>query len=190
MLPTCRRQRWIPAPKGFANEFIGKPKFGRRVLEGEGLEISGMNLDPKQITTRIYQGGWLRAEHVPELVHLGVTHVLNLDAPYTDHLPLSEANITIHNLPIRDYCLMTPQRVREIMEVIDGCLSSPSHKIYIHCVAGVSRSPTIAWLYLIHTGFSPRDALSIVKPNPALYDEGIIQQLTGDCCRRLPRLAS
>jgi protein-tyrosine phosphatase len=72
---------------------------------------------------------------------------------------------------------MTPQLVREIMEAIDRVLSSPAHKIYIHCVVGVSRSPTIAWLYLIHKGHSPEDATAKVKPNPALYDAGIVQQL-------------
>ncbi len=136
-----------------------------------------MTLDPKRITSRIYQGGWLRPEHVPELVQLGITHILNLDLPYTDDLPLAEAQITLHNVFIRDYSLMTPQLVREVMGVIDTFLSSPGHKIYIHCVVGVSRSPTIAWLYLIHSGLSPEAASERVTPNPALYDAGIVQQL-------------
>jgi protein-tyrosine phosphatase len=134
-------------------------------------------LEPKQITSQIYQGGWLRPQHIPELVQLGITHVLNLDLPSTDPLPLDEVNITLHNVPVRDYCLMTPQLVRKIIEVIDTSLSSPGHKIYIHCVVGVSRSPTITWLYLIHTGLSPEDATAKIKPNPALYDVGIVQQL-------------
>jgi protein-tyrosine phosphatase len=134
-------------------------------------------LEPKQITPRIYQGGWLRPHHIPELVDLGVTHILNLDLPYTDPFDLSEVNITLHNIPIRDYCLMTPQRVREVMEIIDASLSVPHHKIYIHCVAGVSRSPTIAWLYLIHTGFSPEEAAARVIPNPELFDADIVRGL-------------
>jgi protein-tyrosine phosphatase len=134
-------------------------------------------LEPKQITSQIYQGGWLRPQHIPELVQLGITHVLNLDLPSTDPLPLDEVNITLHNVPVRDYCLMTPQLVREIIDVIDTSLSSPGHKIYIHCVVGVSRSPTIAWLYLIHKGFTPEDATAKIKPNPVLYDAGIVQQL-------------
>jgi protein-tyrosine phosphatase len=134
-------------------------------------------LEPKQITSQIYQGGWLRPQHIPELVQLGITHVLNLDLPSTDPLPLDEVNITLHNVPVRDYCLMTPQLVREIIDVIDTSLSSPGHKIYIHCVVGVSRSPTIAWLYLIHKGFTPEDASAKIKPNPVLYDAGIVQQL-------------
>jgi protein-tyrosine phosphatase len=134
-------------------------------------------LEPKQITSQIYQGGWLRPQHIPELVQLGITHVLNLDLPSTDPLPLDEVNITLHNVPVRDYCLMTPQLVREIIDVIDTSLSSPGHKIYIHCVVGVSRSPTITWLYLIHKGFTPEDATAKIKPNPVLYDAGIVQQL-------------
>jgi protein-tyrosine phosphatase len=139
------------------------------------------SLDPAQITPQIYQGGWLRPQHIPELVQLGITHVLNLDLPSTDPLPLAEADITLLNIPVRDYCLMTPQLVREVMDLIDQSLSSPHHKIYIHCVVGVSRSPTIAWLYLIHKGLSPEDATAKIKPNPALYDAGIVRQLMTRC---------
>jgi protein-tyrosine phosphatase len=137
-----------------------------------------MALQPKQITSQIYQGGWLRAEHIPELVQLGITHILNLDLPYTDPLPLSEANITLYNVHVLDYCLMKPQLVQKVMEIIDKSLSSPTYRIYIHCVEGVSRSPTIAWLYLIYTGLSPKEATEKVKPNPVLYDASIVQQLT------------
>src|SRR4030042_2012846 len=129
-----------------------------------------MALEPKQITSQIYQGGWLLNQDIPELVRLGVTHILNLDLPYSDPLPFIKANLTLHNVQILDGCLMTPQLVREVIEVIDKSLSSPNHKIYIHCNAGVSRSPTIAWLYLIHSGLSPEEATAKVKPNPILYD--------------------
>ena len=136
-----------------------------------------MALEPKQITSQICQGGWLLNQDIPELVQLGVTHILNLDLPYSDPLPFIEANITLHNVPILDGCLMTPQLVREIIEVIDKSLSSPNHKIYIHCNAGVSRSPTISWLYLIHIGLSPEEATAKVKTNPILYDAYIVQML-------------
>ncbi len=136
-----------------------------------------MALEPKQITSRIYQGGWILPRDVPELVELGITHILNLDLPYADPYPFLHANITLLNFYIRDYCLMTPQLVREAIKVIDDSLSCPHHKIYIHCNAGVSRSPTIAWLYLIHMGVSPEDAAARVKPDPMLYDSTIVQQL-------------
>ena len=127
-----------------------------------------MVLEPKQITSRIYQGGWLQAWHIPELVRLGITDVLNLDFPYEDPLPFLEADITLHNLFIRDACLMTPQLVRDAIAIIDRSLSAHGRKIYIHCNEGVNRSPTITWLYLIHTGLSPEDATAKIKPNKLL----------------------
>ncbi|MFB3883793.1 MAG: dual specificity protein phosphatase family protein [Thermodesulfobacteriota bacterium] len=136
-----------------------------------------MAFEPKEITPRIYQGGWPLTQDIPEFVKLGMTDILNLDLPYTDPLPFVQANLMLHNVQILDGCLMTPQLVREVMEVIDRILSSPNHKIYIHCNAGVSRSPTISWLYLIHTGLSPEEATSRVKPNPVLYDRYIVQML-------------
>ncbi len=136
-----------------------------------------MTLDPKKITPQIYQGGWLRAHDIPELVGLGITHILNLDRPYEEPLPFGETNIRLYNVFIRDQCLMNPQLVRDAIAVIDESLSSPGQKIYIHCVEGVSRSPTITWLYLIHRGLSPEEAMAKVKPNKVLYDAGIVQQL-------------
>jgi protein-tyrosine phosphatase len=137
---------------------------------------SDMSLEPKQITTQIYQGGWILPRDVPELVQLEITHILSLDLPCPDPLLFIEANITLHNVYILDYCLMKPQLVREVIEIIDQSLSSLDHKIYIHCVAGVSRSPTITRLYLIHRGFSPEDATARIKPNPVLYDAAMVRQ--------------
>ena len=136
-----------------------------------------MPLEPKRITSRIYQGGWIVPQDIPELVQLGITHILNLDLPYEDSLAFREANLTLRNLYIPDYCLMKPQLVREVIDVIEESLSSPSHKLYIHCIVGVSRSPTISWLYLIHTGLCPEDAAERVKPNPVMVDEAMVQQL-------------
>jgi len=139
-----------------------------------------MALEPKQITSRIYQGGWLMLRDIPELVRLGINHLLNLDHPYDDPRLFTEANITPHNVYIRDACLMTPQLMRDAIAVIDETLASPQNVIYIHCNEGVSRSPTITWLYLIHTGLSPEDAATKVKPNRLLYDAAMVQQLMAD----------
>jgi protein-tyrosine phosphatase len=136
-----------------------------------------MSLEPKQITTRIYQGGWLMPRDIPELLRLGITDLLNLDHPYEDLRPFIEANITPHNVFIRDACLMTPQLMRDAIAVIDEILSFPGHVIYVHCNEGVSRSPTITWLYLIHRGLSPEAAAAKVKPNRLLYDAAMVQQL-------------
>lgn len=136
-----------------------------------------MRLEPKQITPRIYQGGWIVPGDIPELAQLGITHILNLDLPYEDPSPFREAKFMLRNYYILDYCLMKPQLVRDVIEIIEESLSSPGHKLYIHCIVGVSRSPTISWLYLIHSGLSPEDAAARVKPNPVMYDDAMVQQL-------------
>jgi protein-tyrosine phosphatase len=55
-------------------------------------------------------------------------------------------------------------------EQVANCLSSfhrmicePDSKIYVHCIAGQNRSPTIAWLYLVGCGVSPRDAKAMIE---------------------------
>ena len=136
-----------------------------------------MPLDPKKITARIYQGGWILHDDIPILQKFGITHILNLDLPYDDPQPFLEAGFTLQTVSIIDNCLMLPQQARDIMEIIDSCLSLPHNKIYIHCVEGVSRSVTITWLYLIHTGISPSEAGKQVHPNPLLYNDTIVNGL-------------
>ena len=36
--------------------------------------------------------------------------------------------------------------------------SQPDAHVYVHCIAGHLRSPTILWLYLIACGIPPEDA--------------------------------
>lgn len=139
-----------------------------------------MPLEPKKITSRIYQGGWIMSHDIPVLLKLGITHILNLDLPYDDPQPFISAHFTLHTASIIDNCLMLPQQVRDIMAVIDKSLSSPEHKIYIHCVEGVSRSATISWLYLIQIGFLPDEAGQRIHPNPMLYNEAIVDGLKID----------
>jgi protein-tyrosine phosphatase len=133
-----------------------------------------MPVEPKKITPRVYQGGWILPSDVPVLVDIGITHILNLDLPPDDPAPFQRAGLRHKTFSLIDGCLMLPQRVRDIMNAIDGCLSSPAHKIYVHCVEGVSRSPTIVWLYLIHSGMSPEQARAVIHPNPLLYDDVIV----------------
>jgi protein-tyrosine phosphatase len=139
-----------------------------------------MPLEPKKIASRIYQGGWILSYDIPVLSQLGITDILNLDLPYDDPQPFIEAGFILHTVPLIDNCLMLPQQVRDIMAVIDNCLSLPPNKIYIHCVEGVSRSVTISWLYLIHSGTPPSEAGKHVHPNPLLYNDAIVDGLAVD----------
>jgi protein-tyrosine phosphatase len=139
-----------------------------------------MPLEPKKITSRIYQGGWILSHDIPALLQLGITHILNLDLPYDEPQPFIDAGFSLHTYPLIDNCLMRPQQVRDIMEIIDRNLSPHHHKIYIHCVEGVSRSVTISWLYLIHSGRSPEEAGKHVHPNPLLYNDAIVGGLKFD----------
>ena len=136
-----------------------------------------MNLEPKQITPRIYQGGWILPQDIPVLSRLGITHLLNLDLPYDDPQPFIDAAFTLHTASLIDNCLMLPQQVRDIMALIDQSLDSPRHRLYIHCVEGVSRSATISWLYLVYKGWTPEKAGQRIHPNPLLYDEIIVNGL-------------
>lgn len=139
--------------------------------------MSTIRFEPTKVTLRIYQGGWPLPQLIPGLIQMGITHILNLDLPYPDPFPFLHANITLQNLYIMDACILKPQIVREAIELIEKTLSVPRNKLYIHCNAGVSRSPTVAWLYLIYSGLSPEDAKAIIQPDPLIYNNAIVKDV-------------
>jgi len=61
-------------------------------------------------------------------------------------------------------------------------VSESDARVYVHCIAGLNRSPTIAWLYLVACGLLPDDATRMIEmrspdsiaPHPKLVDARLI----------------
>ena len=126
----------------------------------------------------------MRENEVPYLRRLGISAVVNLQtdedllyygiSPDTLALAYEEAGIELHRLPIADFSKeelghWLPAATAHVAEV----LANPAAKLYLHCTAGVNRSPTTAAGYLIKLlGISARDACSYLASrrdcNPTL----------------------
>jgi hypothetical protein len=81
----------------------------------------------------------------------GVTHVLNLgeaESPRAGGLVVSERRFPdLERIP-DDVALAC-------IDEVHGWLADPVARVFVHCVMGQHRSPTIVWLYAVALGVEP-----------------------------------
>ena len=117
----------------------------------------------------------------------GITHLLNLDLPYVS-VPsegLAEfKGVILQTIP--DGRRIPDAKALEILDALHAALLAPDAKVYVHCHAGVSRSPTVVFLYLIACG---RDAGTVAERfgehapytrpgNPGLVDIALMEKVS------------
>ncbi|KOR31432.1 hypothetical protein TI04_00805 [Achromatium sp. WMS2] len=115
------------------------------------------------ITEHIAQGPKPYGNEYQDLVNNGITHILDL----TEFSATVQDEITtqlhiIHEYII-DFQFIPYTQVEKCCQIIYDILEQPQHKLYIHCWAGIGRSSTILWLYLIGCGIDPELAKNIIK---------------------------
>jgi len=114
------------------------------------------------ITRCIYQGPFASLKREPNLVAEGVTHVLNVgESPSILRAgPGSFREIAFH--PIPDFARMPDDFVLPCLDTLHRMVCEPGSNVYVHCVAGQNRSPTIVWLYLVACGLDPSAAKEVI----------------------------
>jgi hypothetical protein len=90
---------------------------------------------------------------------LGVTHVLCLQAEFDDRAIVGDSGIDVIYLPFPNHSRKLPLRLlREAMERASGLLAEAGAKLFVHCLAGHHRAPTVAYAVLRRLGWTPREA--------------------------------
>ena len=83
----------------------------------------------------------------------------------TKDLPMVRTHgmrIAVHDDPYEAYTMLT--KLTETMQTIDAELAKPDRKVVVHCLAAVSRSPTVICAYLMWSrGMTLEDAIKYVR---------------------------
>ncbi|KAF0697418.1 Aste57867_11898 [Aphanomyces stellatus] len=131
-----------------------------------------------QVTDFLFVGGAVVASQRDVLEAHGITHIINCAATVTpNYFPHV---FDYYHLRLRDHVTQDiHQHFYNIFQFIDAARERHG-KVFIHCVKGISRSPTMAIAYLMareHLGLHP--ALDLVRASRPVIDPnaGFILQL-------------
>ena len=78
---------------------------------------------------------------------------------------LAECDGPFHRVawaPIQDGVAIPYESAIQCVNTLHECVCDGESNVYIHCVAGMNRSPTVLWLYLIGYGIEPERAKSLI----------------------------
>jgi len=141
-------------------------------------------LQANKIIPRLYVADMYTATDTPTLEHLRITHVVSVvtESELGDTYPYPP-NVNHLNLPIDDEISSNIARyfdhgIEWIKKAMD---EDESVNVVVHCMCGVSRSPSIIIAYLMATqGMSLSDSLSHIKAKRKIScpNSGFMDQLT------------
>jgi len=111
-----------------------------------------------RITRALSIGRFVTPERSDELLATGVTHILNVSETPCQVGPSTGGFRAVEWVPLEDRSPIPPVMLVRLLDTLHGMAVEPNSHVYVHCIAGQVRSPTVLWLYLIACGVSPVDA--------------------------------
>jgi hypothetical protein len=135
-----------------------------------------------RITRNIWQGRFASRQRLDDLRRLGITHIVNVGESPNQ---LSEEDGPFKRvawLPIEDLTIIPTSAAILCVNALHECVCDGGSNVYIHCVAGWNRSPTVLWLYLIACGINETTAKQLIASSsydavpghPKLIDDALL----------------
>jgi hypothetical protein len=130
-----------------------------------------------RITKALSVGPFASPERAKDLLAAGVTHVLNVsDGPSA--VGVGEGSfLGVNWVPMSDSRRLPRATAVRALDALHELASVPGSHVYVHCVAGLVRSPTILWLYLIALGVPPKDARTWIEGRVPNANAGSIRMV-------------
>lgn len=114
------------------------------------------------VTTRIAIGRFATPDRCAFLKEKDITHILNVSDADSLATVRSAGFAEVRDIPIDDYVRIPTKQALNAVQTLHAMLNQPDSKVYLHCIAGQIRSPTILWLYLVALGMGKRQAKQVI----------------------------
>ncbi|HEX3602073.1 MAG TPA: dual specificity protein phosphatase [Lacipirellulaceae bacterium] len=116
-----------------------------------------------RVTDSIWMGPFASPTRAPALVAAKITHILNVGEAPSVLTASADGFREVVWHPIVDLVRMSEENVEGCLQSLHRMVCEPGAKVYVHCIAGQNRSPTIVWMYLVACGISPSDGKAIIE---------------------------
>ncbi len=158
---------------------------GRKEKQTDPLPKNWRNIEAKRGTLprnfavvdpgKLYRSEVVFPKQIPRLQEeYGIAHIISLlegdqlEEYYTD------STITIHQFPFYERKTITPERMKDIVTVINS-IKEPA---LVHCLRGITRTGMICAAYQLEHGLTLKEALSEYRKNSALQFIGLFNRHT------------
>lgn len=143
---------------------------------------AGMRQQVYWITRRIAQGLFVTRERALYLRTQEITDVLNVGESPSIILAHDYGFRSVRDCPVPDFRRIPDDLALACLDALQEMLRSSGSRVYVHCVAGQNRSPTILWLYFIACGMTPQAAKTLITSHtmdavpghPQLIDDRLV----------------
>lgn len=134
-----------------------------------------------EILPRLYLGDIHIATNKDEIKRLGITDMITVEIKSLsqgDLAPTIKRYLHLHVMDHPKHDIIS--HFSKSYEFIETALRTSSNKVYVHCVAGISRSATLVIAYIMRTrSMNYQEALDLVRNQRKVVDpnEGFVRQL-------------
>lgn len=145
------------------NSFITKIKIQtERAFDHAYRKITGLpTMKRSMITPQIFLGGQYSMRGFAKLKQMGVTGIVNMRS-HSIHPDSKIENFNYLHLPTPDLNPPTIEDLNRGVEFIQKEIDNKG-KVYIHCLYGEGRGPSMLIAYLMSTGMNYDDAHQTIK---------------------------
>ena len=116
-----------------------------------------------QITRYLWLGPFASPQRVDQLRAAGITHVLNVSEAPSILTPQTSGMADIRWHPLEDLQYLRTDLVLGALDALHTMVSHSNSSVYVHCIAGQNRSPTVLWLYFVACGVHAEEARELIS---------------------------
>src|SRR5438445_12922360 len=102
-----------------------------------------------RITECLSVGPFASPERAKDLLAAGVTHILNVSDEPSEVFKSDGGFKEVAWVPMCDFKQLPHPLALQALDTLHRMVTEAEAHVYVHCIAGAIRSPTIIWMHLI-----------------------------------------